>query len=101
MDYTGYGKSGFRIFNTSKTNQSKSKINLHEMDWIISFAANQKLAFHLISNPTQDTQKPFTSGSQTGKKKDIAIIPDYFDYSIYPIILNLVFSENSNFQTTH
>ena len=84
----------FEYINTPKLIQPKIKINLHEMNWIIQFAANKNIGISPDSNPTQILTSLLTTGNEMEKRKTLSIIPDFFDYSFYPLLLNLVFSEN-------
>lgn len=84
----------FEYINTPKLIQPKIKINLHEMNWIIQFAANKNIGISPDSNPTQILSSLLTTGNEMEKRKTLSIIPDFFDYSVYPLLLNLVFSEN-------
>ncbi len=84
----------FEYINTPKITPPKIKINLHELNWIIQFAANKNIGISPDSNPTQILSNLLTTGSETEKRKTLAIIPNFFDFSVYPLLLNLVFSEN-------
>ena len=84
----------FEYINTPKVILPKIKNNLHELNWIIQFAANKNIGISPDSDPTQILSSLLITGNEMEKRKTLSIIPDYFDYSIYPLILNLVFSEN-------
>lgn len=84
----------FEYINNKKIIPAPNTSKLHEMSWIIQFAASKNIGISPDSDPLPILKSLLTSGTEIEKRKTLSIITDYIHPSIFPHILNLVFSNN-------